>query len=294
MTPSRFLAAAALLAASPALAAPVDPAPVVAAERAFAADGLELGIQASFLKHSADEAIVFGPEPMLAHAVYGTPRPKGKPLVWWPLWAGISKSGDLGFTSGPYTYDGKAGGYYFTIWARQADGSWKWLFDGGPPSDPAGAAPQGSEVAYARPAARAAGSAAKAMTEVAAAEAALRDAAAADLKAAYLAVVADDGRVVGSAAAPPASRADIEAELGRRPAKAAFSPLGGRASKAGDFVWTYGLVQWTDADGAGQRGHYVRVWRDDKAGWRLLFDEILPAPPLKTPPVKPEASSGGG
>lgn len=294
MTPPRILAAAALLAASPALAAPVDPAPVVAAERAFAADGLELGVQASFLKHSADEAIVLAPEPVLAHAVYGKPRPKGKPLVWWPLWAGVAKSGDLGFTTGPYTYDGKAGGYYFTIWARQPDGAWKWLFDGGPPSDTTGAAPQGSDVAYARPAARAAGSAAKAMTEVTAAETALRDAAAQDLKAAYLAVVADDGRIVGSEAAPPASRAEIEAELGRRPAKASFSPLGGRASKAGDFVWTYGLVQWTGADGADQRAHYVRVWRDDKPGWRLLFDEILPAPPLKTPPVKPEASSGGG
>jgi len=46
------------LLASPTLAAtPVTPAPVVAAERAFAADGLELGIQGSFLKHSAPEGI---------------------------------------------------------------------------------------------------------------------------------------------------------------------------------------------------------------------------------------------
>ena len=41
-------------AASPALAA--DPAPVVAAERAFAADGLALGVRDAFLKHSAPEA----------------------------------------------------------------------------------------------------------------------------------------------------------------------------------------------------------------------------------------------
>ena len=39
---SSLALAAALLVASPALAAPIDPAPVVAAERAFAADGLEL------------------------------------------------------------------------------------------------------------------------------------------------------------------------------------------------------------------------------------------------------------
>jgi ketosteroid isomerase-like protein len=262
---------------------------VVAAERAFAADGLELGVQASFLKHSAPEGVVFAPEPVLAHAIYGRPRPKGPPLVWWPLWAGISVSGDLGFTTGPFTYDGKPGGYYFTVWAKQPDGSWKWLFDGGPPSDTTGAAPKDSPVAYARPAARRAGSAVKAMTEVTAAEAKLHAAAATDLKAAFLAAVADDGRIVGSKAAPPASRAETEAELATRPATALFAPLGGRASDAGDLAWTYGAAKWT-RDGQDQRGHYVRIWRNDAAGWRLLFDELLPAPPLKTPPSTSPAS----
>jgi hypothetical protein len=174
---SSLALAAVLLAASPALAAPVDPAPVVAAERAFAADGLEMGVQASFLKHSAPEGIIFGPEPVLAKAVFGEPRPKGRALVWWPLWAGIARSGDLGFTTGPYTTDGKPGGYYFTVWAKQPDGAWKWLFDGGPPSDQTGAAPQGSDVAYARLAAKQAGSPAKAMDQVMKAEAALHAAA---------------------------------------------------------------------------------------------------------------------
>ncbi|MDB5470187.1 MAG: hypothetical protein JWR84_1747, partial [Caulobacter sp.] len=35
--------------------APLTPAPVVAAERAFAADGLAMGIKQSFLKHMADD-----------------------------------------------------------------------------------------------------------------------------------------------------------------------------------------------------------------------------------------------
>jgi len=64
----------------------------------------------------------------------------------------------------------------------------------------------------------------------------------------------------------------------------AYSGLGGQASSAGDLAWTYGLAEWTK-DGAVARGHYLRIWRNDKAGWRLLFDELLPAPPLKTPPV---------
>lgn len=275
-------------ASAPAPAAtPVTPAPVVAAERAFAADGLALGVQAAFLKHAAPEGVVLNPEPVLAHAVYGEPRPKGPPLVWWPLWAGISRSGDLGFTTGPYTYDGRPQAWYFTVWARQRDGGWKWLFDGGPASDMTGAAPKDSAVAYARLADRQAGSPGKAMAQVTAAEAALHAGAARDLKAAFLAVAADDSRIVGSRAAPPTTRAELEAELDRRPAKITYAPLGGQASDAGDLAWTYGAARWTARDGSSQRGHYVRIWRNDRAGWRLLFDELLPAPPLKAPPVVP-------
>ncbi len=270
--------------ATPALAAPVTPEPVVAAERAFATDGLQLGVQASFLKHTAPEGIVLTPEPLLARAVFVEPRPKGPPLVWWPLWAGIARSGDLGFTTGPYTSGGKPGGYYFTVWAKQPDGSWKWLFDGGAPSDSTAAAPQGSAVAYARQAGRKAGSPGKAMSQVSHAEIALHARARTDAKAAFLEVVADDGRIVGSPAAPPTSRAELEAELARRPTAIAFAPLGGQASDVGDLAWTYGVAKW-DVSGQSRRGHYVRIWRNDKPGWRLLFDELLPAPELKTPPV---------
>jgi ketosteroid isomerase-like protein len=270
------VAALALPAAGHAAAAS-DPAPVVAAERAFAADGLAMGVKDSFLKHSAPDAIVLNPEPQLAKAVFGAANPDGPKLVWWPLWAGVAKSGDLGFTSGPYTINDKPGAWYFTVWAKQKDGTWKWLFDGGTPTETAGAAPQGSTVAYAKPAAKGSGSPAQAMTEVTRAEADLARAAQSDLKAAYLAVVAEDGRVVGSKAKPPANRAELETELATRAATIRFSQLGGQASTAGDLAWTYGAAQWT-ADGQDRRGHYVRIWRNDSGGWRLLFDELLPAP----------------
>jgi ketosteroid isomerase-like protein len=278
LKPSELAAALVMALALPAGAhAAADPAPVVAAERAFAADGLALGVKDSFLKHSAPEAIVLNPEPQLAKAVFGAAKPGGPKLVWWPLWAGVAKSGDLGFTTGPYTVNDRPAAWYFTVWAKQPDGSWKWLFDGGPPSDATGVAPQGSSVAYAKASAKAAGSPAKAMTEVTRAEAELARGSASDLKAAYLAALAEDGRVVGSKAKPPASRAELENELATRPTAVRFSPLGGQASSAGDLAWTYGAAQWS-ADGKDRRGHYVRIWRNDAQGWRLLFDELLPAP----------------
>ena len=139
-------------------------------------------------------------------------------------------------------------------------------------------------MAYAKPSARQAGSPGKAMAEVTVAEKALAEAARTNVKAAYLAAVADDGRIVGSKAKPPTSRAELEAELETLATSIAFAPLGGQASSAGDYAWTYGAAGWIAQDGSRQRAHYVRIWRNDKAGWRLLFDQLLAAPPLNPPP----------
>lgn len=274
----RLILALALF-ATPA-AAQVDPAPVVAAERAFAADGLALGVRDSFLKHSAPGAIVFQPDLAKVHDTFPKlPDDKGgPPLVWWPLWAGIALSGDLGFTTGPYTVGGKPGGYYFTVWRKQADGGWKWIYDGGPGSDPTGAALAGSPVAYLPLATAKAGSADKAKAQVAALEARLNTAAAVDLAQAFASVTAPDGRIAGSRTAPENSPAGQARELAMRPKTMTLRAVGAEASKAGDLVWTHGEAAWV-RDGQPREGRYIRVWQDRTGGWKLVYDAILPSPP---------------
>ena len=66
---SASLIAAALIAASAHATAP-DPAPVVAAERAFAADGLKMGVKPSFLKHSRPDAIMISDQPRTVTQVW--------------------------------------------------------------------------------------------------------------------------------------------------------------------------------------------------------------------------------
>lgn len=256
----------------------IDPAPVVAAERAFAADGKALGVRASFLKHSTSDAIVFAGGVQNAHALYGESPPDkdGPALAWWPLWAGISRSGDLGFTTGPASADGKAFGYYFTVWSRQADGGWKWIYDGGPASDPAGAAPQGSPVSYLPLATAEAGSADLADRQVAALETALNTGP--DLTKAYLAVLAADGRLVGSRNPPQNTPEGQARELARRPPDLALKALGVRSSRAGDLAWTWGEAAWS-RDGEPRQGHYVRIWQDRAEGWKLVYDALLANPP---------------
>jgi ketosteroid isomerase-like protein len=57
-------------------------------------------------------------------------------LTWKPLFEKLSQSGDLGYTYGVYTRTTKQSevvsrGIYATIWAKQKDGSWKFVLDTG-------------------------------------------------------------------------------------------------------------------------------------------------------------------
>ncbi|MCB2112722.1 MAG: hypothetical protein KDD85_04150 [Parvularculaceae bacterium] len=254
------------------------PDAIVAAERAFAADGLERGVKASFLAYSADEAIVFAPDPASAHTVFGA-RPdrdandSRPPLIWWPLYAGISRSGDLGFTTGPYAVGEERRGHYFTIWRKQADGNWKWILDAGVGADASGEAAQGSDVSYLPTSAEGAASRDAAMAEVSSHESALAVAAREDLSSAYGPFMDDDARL-HSEGPPPAIDAPARAAaLAARPARLEMAPIGGGASDAGDMVWTYGEAR---APGAASTGYYVRLWQYRSNGWRLVFDEYLP------------------
>jgi ketosteroid isomerase-like protein len=73
----------------------------------------------------------------------GFANPKNS-LRWAPTFAAISKSGDLGYTTGKskrrtVEADGKVmerEGRYLTIWRKQKDGSWKVEIDHGSGGQP--------------------------------------------------------------------------------------------------------------------------------------------------------------
>lgn len=111
------------------------------ADRAFLADTAEQGL-AGWLSWFAADAIVLkvdgtaasGSAGLRDHygSVPGFP-PAG--FRWEPKSAGVSSSGDLGWTAGTYsTSQQEEAGNYLSVWARQADGEWKVLTDlGGDP-----------------------------------------------------------------------------------------------------------------------------------------------------------------
>lgn len=282
--------AAALAAASPAAAQQPDAAPVVAAERAFAADAPALGIAGSFNRWSTPEAIVIagGRAQRIGEVYPDRPRPADEPLLeWWPNFAGVARSGDLGFTTGGVAVGGQRAGHYFTIWKKQPDGSWKWVYDGGSGASAADVPGPDSEPDILPVATKGSESPDKALADVALLEAFLARGALRDQRRAHLLFLAPDARLYVAPLPPAVGEAAFAEALGSWPATFEFGPTqGGGASAAGDLVWTYGPAAWT-REGQPRTGHYVRLWQKQADGWAIVLAQLIPAPP--SPPAPPAA-----
>jgi ketosteroid isomerase-like protein len=116
---------------------------IINADKAFSAMSAEKGMREAFLAFAADDVIkpqdgdqpVVGKESLM-HSFEGAPA-QDFVLTWTPLKA--DASGDLGYTFGNWERkfktasgsDTTAYGNYVSIWKRQADGSWKYVFDSG-------------------------------------------------------------------------------------------------------------------------------------------------------------------
>lgn len=285
-----WVLALATLAAVTSARAPAQPTAldeVIAAERAFAADTRERGFKRGFLASVAPGGFTLQPAPAPARpALEAMPdsAPAGPPLFWWPQFAGVSNSGDLGFTTGGASVPVR----YFTVWQRQADGSWRWLYDGGPRLQAPIAGGETDPVVRLPAATAAAGSAEAALAEVRPLEAELAAQAAGDSAAARLRFLAEDGIAGGSPTAAFAGREQQTAELARQPARQALRPIGAVASQAGDMVFSWGESRWTRADQP-RWGHYARIWQKRREGWRIVADMLIAAP--GPPPAAPAAAA---
>lgn len=132
-----------VLLAQPAVAGDFDD--MVAAEKAFAADAAARSTRDAFIAAFAEDGIVFAPGPVNAKRTWEARPVNANRLEWAPEVAEISASGDLGYTSGPWRLtpardpaDAEATeqkpvafGHYFSIWRKQADGTWKALVEHG-------------------------------------------------------------------------------------------------------------------------------------------------------------------
>ena len=118
---------------------------MIEADKAFSLMSVEEGMRPAFDYYMDDNATMYrdGMDPITGRedilSLYPPPDNQAGILSWEPFFAEISESGDLGYTLGKYVYtvtdtlgvDSESYGYYVTIWKKQPDGSWKYVFDTG-------------------------------------------------------------------------------------------------------------------------------------------------------------------
>ncbi|MEJ2904489.1 nuclear transport factor 2 family protein [Pedobacter panaciterrae] len=102
---------------------------LVKAEKDFAANLAKNGAKTAFTTYSAADGLVFRPNPVNARTFYAT-EDDTKDLSWTPVYAKVSRSGDWGFTTGPFTLAGKETlyGQYLSIW-KAVNGKWELVLD---------------------------------------------------------------------------------------------------------------------------------------------------------------------
>jgi hypothetical protein len=243
-----------------------SPAPVIAAERAFAARAGEVGWVPAFREYTAPDGEIAQPNGYanapaeLAEA----PDDGNRNLFWWPAYAGISRDAGFGFTTGPVSFDEARTprGHYFTVWRRQADGSWKWIYDGGvgPIVEPNQIAPDAPDVPALPVATAGSGNADAAVAEVRALEWGGALAFAADARSYRTRM-------------PPMTGAPRDVPEG-----IAYSLHRVEAASSGDLVMVLGTARWPTEGGVAE-GLFARMWQRRVEGWRIVYDQLVPPRP---------------
>jgi ketosteroid isomerase-like protein len=290
----------AALCAMPSFAATVDRQAalnaVVAAEKAFSKAAAEKGTRAAFLEYLAEDSVVMAPGPVPGRATWEGRPVRPSLLSWFPVVADVSLAGDLGYTSGPWELRPKGKGdtnvihgFYTTFWRKQADGSYKLLFDGGISTPPPPASAVEVKIGKAVPARvenppQVEESRGKFMI-LSADRAFAKAAAARGTAAAYADFLADESRLHREGAIPVVSKAKILETLKAQPAKMIWAPVQARVASSGDLGYSLG----NEAIGA-EQGFYLRIWKKQADNsWRVVLDLFTPAPPepAETPKKTP-------
>jgi ketosteroid isomerase-like protein len=97
---------------------------LVKADKQFSESVAKNGIKSAMNSYAAADAVTFSPNPVNVKTYYGG-QPDLKELSWTPVYAKVSKTGDFGFTTGPYELQGKplVYGQYLTVW-KAVNGRW--------------------------------------------------------------------------------------------------------------------------------------------------------------------------
>lgn len=237
---------------------------LAAAETAFAHESVEKGMRAAFLDALSDDGIVFQPGPLNGKKAWLAEKESSGQLRWQPVLAVVAASGDLGYTTGPWSFKKKAGdeesafGQFVSIWRRER-GRWKLLFDLGTENPKPKGAVRALQLINLSSPTRPTGTRLQLFQRD-------REYAAAARRN-FAAMAADDIRLYRPGGFQAVGKPAAEMLLRSANQPANFSSAKGELSKAGDLGFA-----WGEYSGSAN-GYFLRIWRRSEAGeWKLALD----------------------
>ena len=300
MHPIRASLTTFVLCAACAMAAPHEaPAPaaaVAAAERAFAARAQEVDARDAFVEWFAPDAIAFGRGPGPAFPGLTEGPPWGVNIRWRPADAGIARSGELGWTTGPAEYrKDKADaapfrwGFYTSIWMRQPDGRWKVAADiGTTVPQPTVPVPDWDAAMDRTPhrgaddwhAPRHGPTSEQRATDLIAADRALAAKAATKASSAFAQALLRDARYHEDGAPPAVGRTAALDALRDGATTYRWAPVAARVAASGELGFTYGTGEQVTTTGA-LPFNYLAIWEKHDGRWkvRVLVHDLVPPKP---------------
>lgn len=269
---------------------------MVETERAFAALGAEKGVRESFFEFFGEEGITFNPNPQKfrefarKNPLPDPPPPREFKLEWWPVYGDVAESGDLGYNTGPTLFTDLTAknrpsghGYFFSVWKKQPDGSWRVAVDMGadsPGPDPA----HQDRLRYERaPQEPSKGippkDTAEGRSEVLELESRFRETLTREgVRDGYLAVVGDHARVHRVKNFPVLGKKAI-GDFFANPKRTlvAWEGIDGGVAASGELAYTYGRYELRQDAGETEKGYFTHLWKRDGNGeWKLVADVASP------------------
>lgn len=258
---------------------------LIDAEKNFAQTSVDKSIKTAFLSNLNEQSIVFSQgEPVNGPSVWRDQEESEGYLFWWPVFADIASSEDLGYTTGPAVFgpsraEQKANGgiYYSSVWKRDKAGVWKIAVDLGSctfPADGAKKEPKTSATPLAKK------SKTKKVTAGTEEELLTLDKTYVDnlnktKKSFSSSYFSNESRLHRPRIDPLISLAAIQNY--KEDNHFEFEHSGGGVSASGDMGYTYGKVKVERMkDGQPQviPVSYMRVWRKENNKWKIVLDVI--------------------
>jgi hypothetical protein len=241
---------------------------LIQAEKNFAAYSVNHSTKEGFLQFMDSAAIMFDKgKPVNGFQLWATRKQNTAVLNWRPQLAAIATSGDLGFTTGPWTFQRSAQdtviarGQYSTIWHLDKNGEWKFLVDLGvsdtPPLTDTNVIQASVPVSTIR-------------GTIASLEKAENNFIATNgVKMKYKKYLSLNACLLRNGISPATLPDDYAAALINTPDSIQYSLNGSGIASSGDFGYVYGTTVVN-----GKTDNYLRVWRNEKAGWKIVLEVL--------------------